>query len=116
MHQIPAYWYWRRHDEPPGFVLLNLIRQPRGIVQESRLQGLGIRRAHHFLDSARALDRVARSVQKICDLLLASVSMPGWWANGPQWPRSTLCSPRLRIDARGCDGDVREKLAQGLSP
>src|SRR6516162_10122663 len=42
MHQNPGVMDWSRHDEPPGFVILNLTRQLRGIVQESRFQGLGI--------------------------------------------------------------------------
>src|SRR5262245_57800694 len=41
--KILAQWCRSRHDEPPGFAMLNLTRLHLGIAHESQFQGLGIR-------------------------------------------------------------------------
>src|SRR5262249_33514325 len=43
--KILAQWCRSRHDEPPGFAMLNLTRLHLGIAHESQFQGLGIRPA-----------------------------------------------------------------------
>src|SRR5262249_16630688 len=40
--KILAQWCRSRHDEPPGFAMLNLTRLHLGIAHESQFQGLGI--------------------------------------------------------------------------
>src|SRR6185369_11407179 len=41
---ILTQWCRSRHDEPPGFAMLNLTRLHLGIAHESQFQGLGISR------------------------------------------------------------------------
>src|SRR5262249_2267955 len=40
--KILAQWCRSRHDDPPGFAMLNLTRLHLGIAHESQFQGLGI--------------------------------------------------------------------------
>src|SRR5262249_41082522 len=40
--KILAQWCRSRHDEPPGFAMLNLTRLHLGSAHESQFQGLGI--------------------------------------------------------------------------
>src|SRR5262249_28682489 len=40
--KILAQWCRSRHDEPPGFAMLNLTRLHLEIAHESQFQGLGI--------------------------------------------------------------------------
>src|SRR5262249_25950684 len=55
-----AQWCRSRHDEPPGFAMLNLTRLHLGIAHESQFQGLGISARNLLVRSAARQPRCAR--------------------------------------------------------
>src|SRR5262249_14790224 len=65
--KILAQWCRSRHDEPPGFAMLNLTRLHLGIAHESQFQGLGISRAALLLPSASEFgkDKLIARVEEV---------------------------------------------------
>src|SRR5215467_2618907 len=84
--KILAQWCRSRHDEPPGFAMLNLTRLHLGSAHESQFQGLGI----NLSDSETAWRGVAR-----CPLSGAVSSLRG---------ATFACAPRGNVGVRLCTG------------
>src|SRR5258707_14331142 len=97
-------WCRRRHDEPPGFAMLNLTRLHLGIAHESQFQGLGIRSQKGILEARSkpskrspsvAVAPTATSVGRSDGLrVLEIVVFPIFWvAMGGLWSRLRPAAP-----------------------